>query len=118
MRRNFLLIVLCLFLNNCSNQNNDKFLLTEKSINIILVKGLTTKNQVNELFGRPDDIDFHRDGSEKWVYYQNNTSSKTVDFIPIINLCNQNQRDSKRKMILIFLEDILVDYSIKNRLSY
>lgn len=68
-------IVLAVFLVGCSSVGNEQIKTeSQETIEDKLISGVTTKQQVKELFGDPMDATFHPDGSEMWKYVFTKTS--------------------------------------------
>ena len=59
-----------------------------------LVSNVTTKNQVKEKYGDPEDIDFGTDGTETWVYKFVRSDAKGVNYVPIANWFYRGTNDT------------------------
>lgn len=75
MKRLILLFVLILTVLGCSSVGNEKIKEeNQSSIETKIIKGVTTKKQIREIFGDPLDATFHESGSEMWKYVFTKTS--------------------------------------------
>ena len=58
---------------------------------------MTTKAQVKEKYGDPEDIDFGVDGTETWLYKFIRSDAKGVNYVPIANLFYQGTNNTIKK---------------------
>jgi len=101
------------FLTGCAvNSGNTKLAKTNnEQINSIFVKGKTTQAEVKEAFGEPSDTDIMSDGKVKWIYKHIKSSDMMRNYIPVVNWFSVGTNDTTKKLVLIFKDEILVDFS-------
>jgi outer membrane protein assembly factor BamE (lipoprotein component of BamABCDE complex) len=76
-------------------------------------KGVTTKQDLNNLFGAPDSSSFDSDGKEIeiWSYWKQNNSG--TDYIPIYGAINQKSKMTSSELKVTLNKDKIVeDYSL------
>ena len=99
----------CLILPGCAVQSGNVVLAKQnrETLDKILVKGETTKEEVVKIFGEPNDIDVLKDGRVKWVYKHIRKSEMARNYIPIVKWFSSGTNDKKRKLIIIFKDDVI-----------
>lgn len=93
-----------LLLTGCAAKTGHQFLedmSTEQAAGS-LVSNVTTKNQVKEKYGDPEDIDFGTDGTETWVYKFVRSDAKGVNYVPIANWFYRGTNDTIKKLKIVF----------------
>jgi hypothetical protein len=68
----------------------------------VLVKGKTSKEEVVEILGGANDVDFDQLGQEKWTYIHIARQAKPHNFIPIVSTLAGGTDDLKKKLVLVF----------------
>ena len=111
---NLLMILsVSVFLSGCAaDSGNTKLAKTNnEQINSAFVKGKTTQAEVKEAFGEPNDTDIMSDGQVKWVYSHIKRSAMARNYVPGVNWFSAGTDDTTKKLVLIFKDGILVDFS-------
>ena len=116
MLKQFNLIIILgvsFFLTGCAaDSGNTKLAKTSnEQINSVFVKGKTTQTEVKEAFGEPNDTDIMSDGKVKWIYTHIKSSAMMRNYIPVVNWFSAGTDDTTKKLVLIFKDGILVDFS-------
>lgn len=84
MKKLSIILVCFLFLAACATSGNPK-IRDQKSVANIQ-KGITTKQDLVEMFGQPQAKNKQKDGVEKWSYVYSEAKVKGATFIPIVGL--------------------------------
>lgn len=117
MYRKFNLVIIftvTCFLTGCSvNSGNAKLARTNnEEVKCHFVKGKTTEIEIKELFGEPDDTDIMIDGKVKWIYTHIKRSDMARNYIPVVNWFSLGTNDTNKKLVLLFKNGVLVDFSL------
>ena len=78
----------------------------------MLVKNVTTKEQVITLLNEPNDEDFYEYGREKYVYISEKNKVMLRNFIPFVGFLFNSSEKSRRKLVIWFKNSKISDYSI------
>jgi len=100
-----LLTVITVFmLNGCAGKTGHAFLekASEPDIAQSLVANRTTKDEVKQKFGDPQDVDFEENGNEKWVYSFTRSSAKAANFVPVVSAFYRGTNDTTKKLKIVF----------------
>lgn len=57
-------------------QNNNPY--TQGNVTMHLVRGSTTQDEVTQVFGAPNIVTQHGDGTQSWIYQKNNISIEST----------------------------------------
>ena len=108
-----MILGISVFLSGCAaDSGNTKLAKTSnEQINSAFVKGKTTQAEVKEAFGEPNDTDIMSDGQVKWVYSHIKRSAMARNYVPVVNWFSAGTDDTTKKLVLIFKDGILVDFS-------
>jgi hypothetical protein len=107
-----LFITLSLVIAACSGNQNKAFKQSsDQEIQGMIVEGKTTKAEVEQMFGKPTDIDYDKAGREKWTYAYSEASKNPLNFIPVISTI-KGQEGTTRKMVVVYEGDIVARYAI------
>ena len=100
-------------LNQCAVQSGSSALAEKgsKEINQILIKGKTTRAEVEETFGEPSDTDVLHDGRIKCVYTHVKHSSMARNYIPVVNWFSSGTDDTTRKLVILFKDDVVDSFT-------
>lgn len=106
--------VALMLLSGCAAKSDNEALekADSQGIESILVKGTTTKAEVTEYFGEPQEVDFMDNGQEKWKYGHLRRSDKLVNYIPVASWFAGGTNDTTKSLVLLFEKDVLVNYSM------
>lgn len=112
-----LCLILCLvtpILAGCAGKTGNQFLekTTDAEIATKLIKNKTTKEEVKNLYGDPDDFDLRNNGNELWTYSFRRSSAKGINYVPYVNTFYRGTNDTMRRLKILFNKDgILENYS-------
>jgi hypothetical protein len=84
---------------------------SNETINSTFIKGKTTQEEVKKVFGKPSDTDIMIDGKVKWTFAHVKRSEMVRNYIPVVNWSSQGTDDTTRKLVMVFKDGILEDYS-------
>lgn len=80
MRRILVLLCIGLFLSGCASvQPVEKSRLTPGMVKKEIIKGVTTQNEILEVFGAPNIITKNKSGNEVWTYDKVSVEKGTSD---------------------------------------
>ena len=74
-------------------------------------KTIKAQAAVKEAFGEPNDTDIMSDGQVKWLYSHIKRSAMARNYVPVVNWFSAGTDDTTKKLVLIFKDGILVDFS-------
>ena len=108
MTKRILVIFLALFIANCAKKTNENLKKnTDQEISQMVVEGKTTKKEVKEIFGDPNEIKFDKKtGIEKWTYSHTETSMNPLNYIPVTKILI-GQDGKARTFIVEFKGDVV-----------
>lgn len=84
---------------------------SNETIRTAFIKGKTTKQDVKKVLGEPSDIEIMTDRQEKWIY-TSIKRTKDIKLIPVMNLLPSSTTDTTRTLVMVFIDEILEDYSV------
>lgn len=101
--RLFLIFPLCFILNACTTTGNVA-LKNEDALSIQrkIIKGKTTKQDLNSMFGKPTSRSIDMQGDEMWVYTFTRTQISAKNFIPVYRSFVKGSSAKTRKVTVIF----------------
>lgn len=95
-----------------ADSGNTKLAKTDsRAIDSAFIKGKTTQQEVKDIFGDPDDTDIMADGRVKWVFTHIKRSAMARNYIPVVNWVSSGTNDTTKKLVMVFNNGVLVDYS-------
>lgn len=97
-------LISSILLTSCAAKTGHAFLekMSDKDISVKLVKNSTTKEEVQKLFGDPEDVKLHKDGTETWQYKFVRSEAKGVNFVPIVSSFYAGTNDSIKRLKILF----------------
>jgi len=111
--KHVLIFCAALIVSGCAVQSGNQTL-SEKSsedLNSVLLRGKTTREEVQKLFGEPDDTDILSDGRLKWIYTHIKKKAMLRNYVPVVNWFSAGTDDTTRKLLIIFKNGIVDDFS-------
>ncbi len=109
-----LLIITALLLVSCADSVNKNFKDNDdKTLASMITVGASTKQDIRNTFGKPDNIDSSNAGNDKWTYEYSETSKSPLNYIPVTRILN-GQSGTTRKMVILFDGDIVQKYAISS----
>lgn len=85
---------------------------TSASVDQKIRDGVTTKEQVRQLFGDPAQSSFTDSGHEQWQYAFDNSKSDAANFIPVYGDLHQGQHGTSKQLTIIFNGDVVWHHSM------
>lgn len=117
MNKSIITMVMLLVLTSCGANTGHQFLakMSNQEIGSKLVVGKTTKDEVNQMFGNPEDIDMTDNGGETWLYKYVRSEVKAVNFVPVASSFLSGTNDNTKKLKIKFNNcGILEKYAFSN----
>ena len=108
---------MCLFVTGCAAKTGHQFLakMSNQEITSKLIEKKTSKDEVNKMFGDPEDINMASDGGETWLYKYVRSEAKGINYVPIASSFYGGTNDNIRKLKIRFdNHGILERYSFSN----
>lgn len=110
----FAAIVCSLFLSACASSRGNKQVrnYTPDQISQSIQKGVTSKAQVNGVFGNPNFVVKTPAGHDLWVYRNITSSPKAANFIPVVGSALSSYDTNTKEVVVEFGENgIVFDYA-------
>lgn len=109
-----LCLILCLatpLLAGCAAKSGNQFLekTSDAEIASKLIVHKTTKAEVKNHFGDPEDFDLLSDGKELWTYKFTRSEAKGINYVPYASLFYRGTNDSTRRLKVLFNKDGIVE---------
>ena len=104
MIKHFSIVILLatIFLSGCVTSGNKSVSnLTEQKLSEQLVKGQTTKLEVKNIYGEPNDIETI-DTEERWLYEFKKNTPKATNFMPVVGLFASGTNDEIKRLKIYF----------------
>ena len=76
--------------------------MSETQISQFLIPNQTTKAQVKEKFGDPEDVDFNPDGTETWVYKFKRSEAQGINYVPVASLFYNGTNDTTKRLKIVY----------------
>lgn len=85
MNKKVITLIVCLLVAGCGAKTGHQFLekMSNQEIASKLIAKKTSKAEVKEMFGSPEDIDMTDDGGETWLYKYVRSEAKGINYVPI-----------------------------------
>lgn len=97
----------------CASSGNSKLKNeTEVSMQSKIKEGDTTKGQVKEMLGSPDNVSFTDGGKEIWKYSFAKVKVDGKSFIPFYGLFHNGTNGTKKELTLLFKNDTVEKYTM------
>lgn len=111
----FLLIITALFLASCADSVNKNFKESDDNkIQSMITRGVTTKQDLQNTFGKPTSVDFDKNGQEIWTYAYSEASGNPLNYFPVTSML-KGQTGTTREMLVTFNGDIVQNYTITSK---
>ncbi len=99
-----LLLTLAVVLTGCASSGHE---LDQNKVSQIK-KGVTTKTQVLELVGKPEEVAINDAGESTWTYRYTHTSAQAQNFIPIVGAFDSGYDTQVQTTTVTFTTDGIV----------
>ena len=113
----FSILITFFLVTGCAAKTGHQFLakMTNQEISSKLIANKTSKADVTNEFGDPEDIDMQNDGGETWLYKYVRSEAKGVNFVPIASSFYGGTNDNIRKLKIKFNNNgIVTKYSFSS----
>ena len=117
----FLFILACFFLMGCeASQTTQKSNLTAGMAKQKIIKGVTSQDELLEVFGAPNIITKNKSGNEVWTYDKVSTDKSFEDgyWNVVINRTSKGQSSTTAKTFTLMIEfdtnDVVKDFNYKS----
>jgi len=116
MKWHALALIGSLALAGCASAGNQSLKdQNEASVSSKLTRGVSTKGDVQKVFGDPEDVSFTDSGNEIWHYSYAKAQAKAVSFIPYVNLLKSGSDVDKTTLVVLFdKQGIVTNFTIAN----
>lgn len=112
------MLTLSMALAGCASSGNNSIANeSQVSIQSKLIKGQTTKQQVQEYFGGPASVSFNSDGAEVWSYILANTKMKGTTFIPFYGMFDGGATTKMKHLVILFKDEKVDKYTLSDSTS-
>ena len=109
-------LALCILLSACASSGNEKIRSeTKEGLEQQIQKGKSSKQNVQDLYGDPDEITFTDSGNEIWRFKHSLATSKPINFVPYANIFSHGM-DVKNKIIVFIFDKkgIVQNYTLSD----
>lgn len=109
-------LAFCILLSGCASSGNEKIRSeTKEGLEQQIQKGKSSKQNVQDLYGDPDEITFTDSGNEIWRFKHSLATSKPINFVPYANIFSHGM-DVKNKIIVFIFDKkgIVQNYTLSD----
>lgn len=86
---------------------------TASSVSLKISKGISTKDQVHQAYGDPDDISLPNGDAETWRYQYSHATLTAVSYVPIVGRVFGGRDVQKRQLVIRFDKSgVVSDYKM------
>jgi len=117
MSKKIIALIMCLLVTGCGAKTGHQFLakMSNQEVANKLVANKTSKAEVREMFGDPEDIDMIDNGGETWLYKYIRSESKGINYVPIASSFYGGTNDSIKKLKIKFNDcGVIEKYTFSN----
>ena len=117
---NIILFGLMLILAGCAGTGNESLKnATESQVKKQITIGVTTKDQVQAMFGSPFKTSYTDNGSLIWTYQYDDTSALTIETVGsailTLGLAGSKSKGTRNELVILFDEkDIVKKFNMSN----
>lgn len=113
MKKIIIAAMMATLLTGCASSGNSKLKNeTEVSMQSKIKEGDTTKGQVKEMLGSPENVSFTDGGKEIWKYSFAKVKVDGKSFIPFYGLFHNGTNGTKKELTLLFKNDTVEKYTM------
>lgn len=113
MKKIIIAAMMATLLAGCASSGNSKLKNeTEVSMQSKIKEGDTTKGQVKEMLGSPENVSFTDGGKEIWKYSFAKVKVDGKSFIPFYGLFHNGTNGTKKELTLLFKNDTVEKYTM------
>lgn len=97
----------------CASSGNSKLKNeTEVTMQSKIKEGVTTKHQIKEMLGSPDNVSFTDSGKEIWKYSFAKVKVDGKSFIPFYGLFHNGTNGTNKELTMLFKGDTVEKYTM------
>jgi len=113
MKKIFIATAIALTLAGCASSGNQQLSKeSETSVQSKLQEGKTTKAEVKNTFGSPDNVSYTDGGNEIWKYSFAKVKVNGTSFIPFYGLFHNGTNGTKKELTILFKDDVVAKYTM------
>jgi|GEM_PF-4735426 hypothetical protein len=86
---------------------------SDKEIRAMITKGVTTKQEIQDKFGKSELVKTDDLGREVWYYEDERTSFNPLNIIPVTKVL-VGQTGREKKLVITFVGDVVYNYVLTN----
>lgn len=101
----------------CVSTSGNKTLAKKSEQDILadIVKGKTTKAEIEKIFGKPNGTGFQSDGSEVWHYTYGKGTTDAASYIPVVGVFAGSSKVETKSLNVVFdKKGVAKDYTISS----
>lgn len=87
---------------------------TQESVKAKLIKGNTTREEVQAEFGAPYSRSSQEDGSEVWTYVMHNSQMSATSFIPVVGLLTGGSDNQSKTLEITFKDNTVSKWNFSS----
>lgn len=107
--RTLMIAVVALGLAGCASRGNEVLKSQSvASVDLTVVDGRTTRQEVQAIYGAPAQISFLNEKNEIWTYRWARATAQGQNFIPIIGPFVRGYETRKKELVIVFNEQSVV----------
>ncbi|WP_245191549.1 hypothetical protein [Acetobacter oryzifermentans] len=97
----------------CSNSGNKTLKNeTQASVDAKIIDGVTTKEQVKQMFGDPLNVNYTDSGKEIWKYEMVHSSVDGINFVPGMAYFGSRNHGTSKQLAIIFDGDKVLHHTM------
>jgi outer membrane protein assembly factor BamE (lipoprotein component of BamABCDE complex) len=110
-----LVLILVATLSACATSGNKRLQNhTETSVSQQIIKGKTKKQEINRLFGEPDNVSFTDSGNQIWTFKFERAVPHITNFVPIVGLFSSGANVSAKELVIMLdHNDVATEYTMR-----
>ena len=113
MKKIIIAAMMATLLAGCASSGNGKLKNeTEVTMQSKLKEGVTTKGQVKDMLGSPDNVSFTDGGKEIWKYSFAKVKVDGASFIPLYGMFHNGTSGTKKELTVLFKDETIEKYTM------
>lgn len=113
MKFRFLMYTFLFVLVGCATAGNESLKdITEEQVGVMITEGVTTRDEIQSMFGSPMESTYTDGGALIWTYMYDDTSALTPETIGSViltaGLAGTKARGVRSQLVILFNEDDVV----------
>ena len=97
----------------CAGKSGNEKLgsMTKEQVSQQIVKGKSTKADVQAMLGDPTSASFDKDNNTQWTYVHARADAKAVNYIPFVSIFAHGYNTTTKSLVVLFDKDgVVKDY--------